>query len=148
MSAAAEKIFDEIETPIGGVPADMVMTVWHRVEPVLRRVVKPATGYDLDAVLNELQLGQMQLWVIGDFQAVAVTRIQERPRQRVLWCQFIAGDSIEDWLDDWVAVQTEFAKAHDCAAIEFSGRQGWHKYARKFRFRDYKPVLTTFRKEL
>lgn len=146
MSAAAETIFDDIETPIGGVPAEHVMTVWQRVVPLLRRVVKPHTGYDLDAVLFALQTARMQLWVIGDFQAVAVTEIQTRPLHNVLWCQFIAGDHIEDWLDDWERVQAEFARAHDCVAVEFSGRPGWRKFQDKYR--KYKPVLTTYRKDV
>lgn len=146
MAAAAEKVFDEIETPIGGVPPEAVMHVWERCVPLLRRVVKPHSGYDLDALLFELQMARMQLWVIGNFQAVAVTQIQVRPLHKVLWCQFIAGDNIEEWLDDWERVQAEFARANDCAAVEFSGRPGWRKFHNKYR--KYRPVLTTYRKDL
>lgn len=147
MSAAAEQlVFDEIETPIGGVPADMVMRVWDKAADVLRRVVRQDTGYDLDAVLTRLQLAQWQLWVIGDFQAVGVTEVQVRPLHNVLWVQFIAGDSVEDWLEDWEKVLEAFAKAHGCKAVEFNGRRGWHKFQRKFR--NYKPVMTTYRREI
>lgn len=146
MVAAAEKIFDEIDTPIGGVPADKIMSVWSKAEPLLRRVVKPNTGYSLDDVLLKLQLAHWQLWVIGDFQAVAVTEIMCRPQHSVLWSQFIAGDNVDEWLDDWERVQAEFARSQGCAAIEFSGRPGWKKFQDKYR--KYKPVLTTYRKEL
>lgn len=146
MVAAAEKIFDEIDTPIGGVPPEQVMNVWHKVEPLLKRVVKPHTGYDLHTLLTLLQLSRMQLWVIGDFQAVAITEIQDRPIHRVLWCQFVVGDKVDDWLDDWERVQAEFAKANGCVAVEFSGRKGWHKFQNKYK--NYKPVLVTYRKEL
>jgi len=146
VSAAIHKIFDEIETPIGGVPADQIMRVWPKVVPLLRRVVKPHTGYDLDSVLTALQFAKLQLWVIGDFQAIAVTEIQERPIHKVLWCQFVVGDHVDDWLDDWEKVQAEFAKASGCVAVEFSGRKGWHKFQQKYR--NYKPVMTTYRKEL
>lgn len=147
MSAAAEHlVFDEIETPIGGVPADLVMRVWDKVTPILSRVVKPQTGYRLDDVLTRLQLAQWQLWVIGDFQAIAVTEIQVRPLHKVLWVQFIAGDRVDDWLEDWEAVLEAFAKANDCLAVEFNGRRGWHKFQHKFK--DYKPVMTTYRREI
>ena len=147
MSVAAEHlVFEEIETPIGGVPAGAVMSVWERVEPILQRVVKRQTGFDLDSVLTKLQLAHWQLWVIGDFQAVAVTEIQARPLHNVLWVQFIAGDHVDDWLEDWEKVLEAFGTAHNCAAIEFNGRRGWGKFQHKFR--DYKPVLTTYRREL
>ena len=146
MSAAAENIFDEIEAKIGGVPAHAIMLVWERVEPLLQRVVKPETGYSLDSVLTALQLSAMQLWIVNDFQAAIVTSIQERPLHRVLWVQFLAGDSMDEWLSDWIAVQEEYAKHNGCAAIEFQGRRGWNKVHEKHR--DYKPMLTIFRKEL
>ena len=147
MAANPQTIFDEIDTPIGGVPSTEVMSVWDKVEPLLRRVVKPHTGHSLDSVLLMLQMARWQLWVMGDFQAVAITEIQNRPLHKVLWCQFIAGDNVDDWLDDWEKVQTEYAKANDCAAVEWSGRRGWIKFKQKYG-KIYKAVLTTYRKEL
>lgn len=146
MVAVAEKIFDEIDTAIGGVPPDQIMKVWDRVEPMLCKVVKPETGYSLDNVLTSLQMAKQQLWVIGDFQAVAVTEIQLRPLHKVLWNQFIAGNDMADWLDDWEKVLVEYARAHDCVAVEFSGRKGWNKFQSKYR--KFKPVLTTYRREV
>ncbi len=147
MAATAQQIFDEIDTPIGGVPPTELMSVWSRVEPLLRRVVKPHTGYNLNHVLMKLQLAYWQLWVMGDFQAVAITEIQIRPLHKILWCQFIAGDNVDQWLDDWEKVQTEYAKANECAAVEFNGRRGWSKFKREYG-KIYKVVTTTYRKEL
>lgn len=147
MSAAAETIFDQIDTPIGGVQPTEVMSVWDKVEPLLRRVVKPESGYNLDQVLMKLQLAHWQLWVIGDFQAVAITEIQLRPLHKVLWCEFVVGDDVDDWLDDWEKVMSEYAKGMGCAAVEWSGRRGWAKFQQKYR-NVYKAVMTTYRKEL
>lgn len=146
MAANAEEIFEQLTTPIGGVPIEQIMSVWSKVEPLLQRVVKPQTGFDLMSVLTALQLGQMQLWVVGDFQGVVVTHVVHRPLQNVLWVQFLAGDHMDDWLDDWITVQEEAARHYNCEAIEFQGRKGWNKIHEKHR--DYKPVLTTFRREL
>lgn len=143
----ADVVFDELQTPIGGVPSHKVVQVWDRVEPLLKRVVKPETGWSLQAVLTALQMGTFQLWVIGDFQAVVITQVQDRPEQRVFWVQFIVGDGMQDWLDDWIAVQEAFAREHKCAAVEFSGRKGWRKISEK-QYEAYKPVLTIFRREL
>lgn len=146
MSAAAEQLQGYDGVPIAPVPPTYLPRVWPRAEPLLAKVVKPETGYSLDTLLTELQMMKHQLWVIGDFEAVAVTTIQERPLHRVLWVQFIAGSGMDHWLGDWITVQEEFAKAEDCIAVEFSGRRGWNKVYK--RHDGYKPVLTTFRKEI
>lgn len=136
----------ELTTPIGGVPAEHVREVWPRVEPILKRVVKPQTGFDLHHVLTELQLRRWQLWVIGNFDAIVITSIVVRPLHKVLWIEFIAGRDMETWLDDWITTQEAYAKATGCKAVEFAGRAGWSKI--RERHRDYKPIRTTYRKEL
>lgn len=146
MSECAEEIFDDVTNAIGGVRAELLMPVWPKAQQVLRRAVKPVTGYTMEAVLNELQTGHMQLWVINDFQGVVVTQIKVLPLHRVLWVMFIAGDHMDEWLDDWIAVQEAYARHNECVAVEFSGRQGWNKIAK--RHREYRPTWTIFRREL
>lgn len=145
MSAAAETIFDEIDAKIGGVPPQLVVRVWPKVEPLLRRVVKPETGYSLDSILTALQLGAMQLWVVNDFQAAILTSVEQRPLHSVLFVPFLVGDNMDEWLDDWIAVQEEYARHNNCVAVEFQGRRGWNKVHEQHR--DYKPIRTVFRKE-
>lgn len=144
--SAAEKIFDEISIPIGGVPAEYVHAVWPKAKKVLKRVVKPKTGYDLPSVYRELICSTMQLWVIGDFQAVVVTQIKVLPLHNVLWIMFIAGTDMDEWRDDWQKVQEAYARYNNCEAVEFAGRRGWERIAKGYK--DYKPVFTIFRREL
>jgi len=146
MPAQAEMLFDELDNAIGGVPAHLLMPVWPRTEALLKRVVKPETGYGLLDVLTNLQIGKWQLWIINDFQAAVITEIQNRPLHKVLWCQFIAGDDFDQWLSDWERVQAEFARSNDCVAVEFAGRRGWQKMQASYA--DYKPIRTIYRKEL
>lgn len=134
------------EVFIGGVPSDQVMRVWDRLEGLLRRVVKAETGETPESVLTDIQLQRKQLWVINDFQGVVVTAILERPAHRVLFVPYLVGDHMDDWLAEWVAVQEDYARAHDCKAIEFNGRRGWNKIGEKFP--EYKPRQTIFRREL
>lgn len=138
----------ELTTPIGGVPAEHVLDVWHRVEPILKRVVSPQTGYDLGHVLTELQLSRWQLWVVGNFDAAVITSILIRPLHKVLWVQYIAGKDMESWLDDWIEVQEAFAKAKGCEAVEFAGRFAWTRVAKMRGQHGYRPALTIVRKEL
>ena len=129
--------------PIG---QNYVLRVWPHVEGLLSRVVKPESGHTLDSLLTALQLERFNLWVIGEYQGVAVTKVENRPAQRVLWIQFIAGDHMKGWLDDFVEFMENYAHDSKCAAIEFSGRKGWNKIGE--RHPAYKPVWTTFRREL
>lgn len=146
--AATEEVFDEIETPIGGVPAEQLMNVWHKVEPMLARVVKEECGYTLESLLTELQFSRMQLWVIGDFQGVVITQIRvcPPPVPPILWVQFFAGDHMQDWLTDWKDVMEAFARHNGCNAIEFAGRKGWNKISEMHP--EYKAKWTIFRREL
>lgn len=142
MSAAEQ----QQKTSIGIVPSDKVVEIWEYAEPLFARVVRPFTGWSLDTLLTAFQTGHFQLWTIGDFKGVAATQIQLRPIEKVLWVQFIAGNDMDEWLDDWSETMDAFAQAHDCPAIEFSGRPGWKKINE--RYPQYKPILTTFRREL
>ena len=142
MALSAE---DLTTTPIGGVPAEHVLTVWGKIEPILKRVVTPETGFDLAHVLAQLHDGMWQLWVVGNFDAVIITSIEIRPLHKVLWVHYCAGDDLEDWLDDWLHLQDEFARAHNCASIEFMGRVGW---SRVLASRGYSRKMVLMVKEL
>lgn len=142
MNATAE----QIGIQIGGVPAADIMKVWPGIERLLKRVVKPDTGYTIESVLTALQLAKMQLWVIGDFQGIVVTQIEDRPAQRVLFTLFIAGDNMAEWIDNCGEVLADYARGNDCAAIEFSGRKGWNKIGESKP--EWKAVRTVFRREL
>jgi len=136
----------DVGTPIRWVPPDEVAEVWAQVGPMIARAILTRSGYTLNAVLRELLAGRTQLWVIGDFDGAVVTMVQNRPAQRVLWVLFMAGDGMDEWLDDWLQVQEKYALYAQCKAIEFSGRKGWHKVAAS-RAR-YKPIMTLFRMEI
>ena len=141
MNTAEQRDF----VPIGGVLPEHVMLVWDKVEPMLARVVRPETGQSLDSVRSQLLSSHAQLWVVGDFQGVVITTIEDRPTQRVLFTPFLVGNNMAEWLDDWIAMQDEYARFHKCEAIEFSGRKGWGKFAETRP--EWKPIRTIFRRE-
>ncbi len=145
MAEAQEEIFDQLTTNISGVPSHSLLSVWERVTEVLERVVTAETGYTLDDILLELHDEQAQLWVVEDFEAVIVTKLLVRPRQKALWVWYVAGDNVGQWIGDLITLLEAFAKHHGCDYLEFSGRKGWAKYCKP---NGYRVVLTTFRKDL
>jgi hypothetical protein len=134
-------------TSVNGVSPANIVALWPQVAPILERVVSVETGYGLDHVLTELQLQKWQLWIIGEFRGVVVTAIQPRPAERVLWVQYMAGEGMADWLDDWAVVQDEYARLNECTAIEFqSSRAAWEKIGK--RYPEYKTTYAIYRRTL
>lgn len=132
-------------TQVRGVPAEHVVALWPKVEPILKRVVEPRSGYNLDHVLTKLQLCHWQLWVIGDFQACAITCFENRPLGCVLWVQYIVGTDMNEWLDDWEKAVDAIAQDNGCVATEFAGRKGWCRVQKQHS--DYKIIAHVCRKE-
>lgn len=143
----AANILDDVSTPITGVLAGQIQSVMHKLVPLLETVVLPETGYTLEVVLNDLLAQYTSLWVIGDFDAITITRIQDRPTGRVLWNEWLAGSGMDDWVEDWLTVQEAYARHEGCVAIEFAGRNG---YKRKYnpKFDNFRAIRTIFRCEL
>lgn len=123
-----------------------MVRIWPRVESILRRVVIPESGWTLDHLLTALQLGKMQMFVVGDFDAVVVLSVNSLPLHKVLWIEFIAGSNMSEWLDDWKAVQDDVARHYGCKYIEFRGRKGWNRLNKHHP--DFEAIQTIFRKEI
>lgn len=119
-------------------------SIWEWAEPLISKVANKG-GFSSDSILTDVQMGQAQLWNVEDL-AVIVTRITQRPMEKVLWVEWLSGERMSEWLDKWEEVQNAFATANGCTAVEFQGRKGWHKLNKSYE--DYKPLATIFRKEL
>jgi len=129
-----------------GVTAPEALEQWGIIEPLLNRILKTHdVGYTTEDVLTALQLRSMQLWKIGEWDAVAVTEIYQVPQYQALTVVFMAGDGMETWFDPVMDVLEDFAKAHRCKYVEARGRRGWVKVGKK---RGYEEMLTVVRKAL
>lgn len=137
-------VFDSI--PVYGIPTVHVDDVWLEARPIIEKAVFDDTDETIDTVYAELLIGNYHLWIIGNYDAIAVTEIQERPARRVAFIRFIAGKDMKRWFDAWVTALEYYAENEDCKAIEFAGRKGWLKHAEKYTA--YKPTRTIFRREL
>jgi len=141
----AEKPTDD--APIVFVTPEHLNQVLERIVPLLETVVKPDTGYTVDAVIYDLIMGETLLWIIGDFQALTITRIVDKPAERVLWNEWLAGKDMESWVSEWLDVQEQYAKNAGCTAIEFNGRRGYMKKYSPL-FPKFKGMRTLYRCEL
>jgi len=132
-----------IVTPV---PSYYVTPVWKRVQPLIASAVERMdSGYRAIDIHNKLLTGDMQLWVIGDYQAVAVTQIAIYPQFKACIVVAMAGDGLTEWFDDIMGAIEGWAAAMGCRYVEEYGRKGWAKVGAA---RGYEHVYTVMRKAL
>jgi hypothetical protein len=111
------------------VPPDCVADEWHLAVPVLREAVARSGGrHTMKTLLKMLMSGEGQMWGIYDndsLVAVATTRIVDYPAKRFLAVDFIAGDSVLEWVEKLDHVLENFARDAGATAMEGVGRKGW-----------------------
>jgi len=131
---------------ITGVLWSNVPPVWGIASDVLSRAVDRGDfGYDLEDLLKEILSRRMQLWMVGDGQAWAITQIQVYPRFKELLVAYLAGDGLDEWFDDLMDTLEAYARSHQCRHVEVFGRRGWKKIGAQ---RGYREGLTVLRKKL
>ena len=92
----------------------------------------------VDDIVKFIFLQQMQLWVVHETEqqvvlGYVITEIKQYPKAKHLVMQYSAGDTgvLEAAGDKVFEVLENFAKAEGCAGVEFFGRPGWRRHARK-----------------
>jgi hypothetical protein len=111
------------------------------LRPVVEGVIPYAGGrYTADDLIGQCSRGELILWVIHENdQIVAFVGAMsvQYPLKSVLSLQFCAGERMDEWLDDYMAVAVETAKDMGCSCIELAGRKGWERAMARFGFRHY-----------
>ena len=82
-----------------------------------------------DDFFTALSDGDMQLWIaLEDDHILAsmVTQIIPYPRKRVLRIISIAGEDMENWIDNLPIIEN-WALSNGCTSLECWGRKGWLK---------------------
>jgi len=91
----------------------------------------------VDDILRFVLNGQMQLWAVHDAEVVhghVITEVKQYPQCKMFVVQYTAMNPgtlplVEDRLQK---VAHDCAQTAGCAGIEFVGRPGWSKTARKY----------------
>lgn len=92
----------------------------------------------IDDIVKFLYTEYMQLWVVHNpeqeqMYGYVITEIKQYPRTKMLVFQYSAGDYgvLENSGDVVFETLETFAKAENCVGIEFFGRPGWKRHAKK-----------------
>jgi len=105
--------------------------------------------YDIERLHGRLLVGMDRLWVAaitkgnraGRYAGVVITSLgpppPDRPRklfaiERSLTAHFIAGQSVEAWIDDAIAKVAAYGKENGCRQVFLLARRNWQFYMRRF----------------
>jgi hypothetical protein len=120
---------------------DDVAIIADDLRPVVEGVIPYAGNrYTADDLIGQCSRGELILWVIheeGKIIAFVGAISVQYPLKSVLSLQFCAGERMDEWLDDYMAVAVETAKDMGCSCIELAGRKGWERVMARFGFRHY-----------
>lgn len=95
------------------------------------------TVYDLfEQIANQ----DRQCWVIGNFRAVALTRVTNE-QFKTCWITHLSGDGLSDWQDAFEEIEA-WARSIGCKRIEAVARPGYEKIGKKYGLKKQHVMLT------
>lgn len=140
----------EVELVISLVPVQAIPVIWDKVGHMLKRATDLSQGrYRLHDLKAKLLSGEFQLWVVMDgthkILAAITSTFTVYPQGKSLHGQFLGGDRLEDWKDDFCDIFKRWAYDNHCSMIEFTGRKGW---SRVLEPNGYREVFRTYQIDL
>lgn len=120
---------------IAAVPQTLVESVWHMLEPHIKRVVEIVDEETtIDTVKEKAICGDVLLLAISkesDIIAVMTLDIRDFDTgMKALFIPMLGGDEFFEWFDQAFAVVKAIAKDFGCSQIRAAGRRGWTKALR------------------
>lgn len=113
--------------PLVGIPPNDLGKYWHFLREPLDMVLKERTFGE--TLVDDLLVGGIhgffQFWVLGQLQAIVVTKITDYPRLRACRVVIVTGKGFDEHYTDVMDVLVPWAKSQGCARIEQGGRKGW-----------------------
>jgi len=91
----------------------------------------------VDDVFNMLFSGASNLWVAydeneaGKIYGIVITTVKTYPCKRMVDMTFCAGDKLDEWQDEMMALIDRWAVDSKLDGMEFTGRKGWGKVLEK-----------------
>lgn len=128
------------------VPVASVDWWWEAAEPFIEKVLKRSHGsYKAADVLKRCKSGQYRLWMAwrGDPVAAVVTEFCDYPQKRTCIVRMLGASVLPSEWKAFLHRIEEWAKQHNCSAMEVFGRKGWER-----KLDDYALQQIVLRKEL
>jgi hypothetical protein len=110
---------------------DLALILWKQFADYFEKAaLEHPAPYSLEEMRAKVADGSMLS--VGIFDGVGMigaagVEIVEQRDGRTLHVAYLAGDSMEMWLEEMQARLIEIARAYDCRWLSLTGRQGWRK---------------------
>jgi len=131
------------------IPNQVLPVLWGSIQPLIEEAfeVGPRDETPADIAMAALR-DECQIWVIadtsnGDYLAALVTKLIQYPTGRVLTLCYCSGRALKTWKDKLEERMIEFARHHECKAVDIVGRSGWGRA-----IKGMVPTTFTCRREL
>lgn len=130
-------------TPI---PSYYVSLVWPKAANHIKIAIERTdSGFSESDILTRLMVSDMQLWIVNDYQAAAVTQITVLPQFKTCTVVALGGDGLPEWFDELMQTIEDWARQMDCRYVTAYGRRGWEKVGKA---REYRHEYSVMRKVL
>lgn len=121
-----------MDVKVSLVPSWEVPNVWDRVSRMLKLATDQSQGrYGLNDLKEKLVSGEFQLWLVFDLDynilAAVTSTFTIYPQGKFLAGQFLGGEGLDRWKDEFCRVFHNWGRDNKCVAAEFTGRAGWAK---------------------
>ena len=126
---------------IYGVPAPQVDLIWDQAKQEFERIKPVGDTVSLESIYEDLMERRAQLWCVPD-TAYFVTRIITYPTCKAVRTVLVAGEKLDEWMEEYDRLVTEFGTYHGCDRHECAGRMGWVKKLKRLGFGDPFVTLT------
>lgn len=128
------------------VPAREVLEWWEEIRPRLEVVLAtgPEAGFSSEDILTEIQMRNMQLWVVPG-EAMAITSINLYPQYKTVLILWMQGEGLFKWGHELLGEIESWARQVGAKYTEAYGRKGWSRLGK---LRDYEQSHVVMRKEL
>lgn len=121
---------------ISEVKIDQLDTVWPSLLPMVTRGLSHGQGDSMHPchILDDLKAGNMVLWVSykGEtLEAGMVFEVNEFPAKKVVFVVMLAGERMDDWVEDMEKAILQYCENVGADCIEASCRPGLAKRLEK-----------------
>jgi hypothetical protein len=128
-------------TPLREVDPEGIHLIWTEIRPFIERAIDNHTT--VEYVLGRIIDNDFQLWIGGDMEYVAVTRIEhfESIDTTAVLIMYLAGEGMSRWAKDALAQIESWAIQCGIDEIRITGRPGWERIFKGDGFRKTHTIL-------
>lgn len=118
------------------VPPEGVKKLWNdTLAPMVEEAAKYSGGrFTAVDVYIDCLSGSQSMWIAyedGEIKGCCTVKIVNYPNLKSCLLDVIAGNNVDEWLEDGFKVISRYARHHGCTKMEGNGRPGWEPRIRK-----------------